>query len=379
MGKLAKSRVKSNKKQIKLSFSKIGLIVFAVVCVLTITLGICFKIPLENMLNGNNHYDTNAALIDYNGLVVHFIDVGQGDCIALRFPDNKTMLIDAGPAESRGKLIEYLDTKFFADQPKIFNYLLLTHSDADHAGGMSAVCEKFQINKIYRPMIYYSYNGDNEIADAENPKYVYTLTYYQTIKAFEAETNNRVFINIDNCNNADRIDGEGYYFDFLWPGVRTASSTTNDFSPVMVLNYNGKKLMFTGDASTTNVENKILDKISKIDLLKVAHHGSKYSSGGSFLAKVQPDYAIIQCGESKNHPHAETLSRLDFVGSSVYRNDQNGNIIANVTSDSVAHINIYVDRQNNNYVVKIEYIICGVILITFYICFAIVPKKSNKN
>lgn len=373
----------SKKKAVngKYNFSKIALIVFLVICALTIGVGMLFKSPIEKLLNGQTDAQTNQnAVIDDNGLSIHFVDVGQGDCIAIKFPDGKTMLIDAGPADGITKMINYLNNKFFGTDDKVFDYLLLTHSDADHCGGMVKICQEYQINKIYRPMVYYNYNSEMEYNTQSSPKYCTTAVYYRTIKAFIAETTDIVETNLTNCNGTEKIQGEGYYFDFYSPRHFTTSVSMNDFSPIMVLNYNSKKLMFTGDATSSGTENEIIDEMPEVDLLKVGHHGSRYSTSENFLEKINPSIAVIQCGAGNKygHPHSETMTRLNNLGTKVYRNDQNGNIIANVTSQN-AQINIFVDSNSVTYVVRVEYIICGVILISAYFCFGIKPKKTNKK
>lgn len=376
MGKSRKSKGKSTKYH----FSKIGIIVFLVVCALSITIGFAFKSPIEKLLNASNtSVGQTTQTIDYDGLMVHFVDVGQGDCIAIRFPDNKTMLIDAGPASSKTQMIDYLNNNFFKDKPKTFDYLLLTHSDEDHCGGMLAICESYQVSKIYRPMVFYNYNGQKEETDKSSPKYCTTKVYYDTIMAFKNETENIVLTDVTTCNGAEKIDGGNYYFDFYSPKKTTTSVKMNDFSPIMVLNYNGKKLMFTGDATTSGEENDVLDTVPKVDLLKVGHHGSRYSSSEEFLAKTKPSVAVIQCGEGNkyNHPHSETVIRLNYISADIYRTDQNGNIIVNVSTD--AQLNIYLDKINDNYVIKVEYIIGGIILLSASLCFGVRLKIKDKR
>lgn len=371
------SKAKNKKLSKKYHFSKVAIIVFLAITFFVLFVGFAFKTPIESILNGQNVANTSSSQIDYNGLLVYFVDVGQGDCIAIRFPDNKTMLIDAGPTSSTNQMIDYLNNKFFDNKPKVFDYLLLTHSDADHCGGMVAICQNYQVNKIYRPQIFYNYNGEKEETDKASPKYCDTSTYFFTIKAFNDETSNIVFCDVTNCNSSQKILGEDYYFEFFSPTKTTKSVAVNDFSPIMVLNYKGKKLMFTGDATTSGEENLVLDTLPKVDLLKVGHHGSKYSTSANFLDKISPKIAVIQCGQnSYGHPNAETLSRLNYISANIYRNDTNGNIVANVTSND-AQINIYLDKSNNEYKIKVEYIMSGIILISAYFCFGIKPQKNR--
>ena len=376
---------KSDKRAKAFNFSFARLIVFLVISAIVVGCGIAFKSQIESFLNGSQTEtqsgSTDVSQIDESGLVVNFIDVGQGDAIAIKFPDDKTMLIDAGPASGKQKLIDFLDNNFFAGREKVFDYLLLTHSDSDHCGGMTEICNNYQIDKIYRPCIYYKYNNETETTSQSSAVYENTLTYYSTIKAFEAETSNIVFTSLDVCNGKERIAGSGYYFQFYSP-TKTTYADVNDFSPIMILYYNGKKLMFTGDADCTSVVDG--STLPKVDLLKVAHHGSRNNSSQTFFEQVSPKVSVIQCGAGNkyHHPHQEVLNYISYVGSSVYRNDLNGNIVANVKSDDSGKLEMFVDvtvkTENATYQIKIEYLIVGSVLIVAYLCFGISFESKKK-
>ena len=120
--KNSKNKSKSTKN--KIYFSKTRVIIFLIIVALTISMGYIFKLPIETMVNQHTHsvVENDLSKFDENGLSVHFIDVGQGDSIAIRFPDNKTMLIDAGPKSSKENLVKYLKNNFFRQQ-KFNNYL----------------------------------------------------------------------------------------------------------------------------------------------------------------------------------------------------------------------------------------------------------------
>ena len=389
--KSTKSSKNNKLKGIKLYLSWQRILVFLIIVAITCGVGFGFKEPIEKLINKSNSVETlgDISTIDDNGLSVHFVDVGQGDAIAIRFPDGKTMLVDAGTSQSSNSLINYLNTKFFKNSSKIFDYLLLTHSDADHCGGMADVCENFVINTIYRPYMYCKYvkNGvtlldeTNGISTSKN--ICNTLTYYKTIKAFNGEINSNgesaliVWTDLSTVNSTYKIQGENYYIDFYAPTEKyiteSAGTVANDFSPIMVLNYNGKKIMLTGDASTTS-EDKAMNRaeLPDVDLLKVGHHGSKTSSGQSFLEKVKPEISVISvgAGNSYKHPTTEALNRLLGVGSVIYRTDLNGTIVANVTSSADAKLNIYaLGRPTINYI-KVEYLVAGIVVLAVTLCFS---------
>ena len=387
-------KLTKNAKNIK--FSKTRLAVFLIIVVLTLAIGFLFKVPIENNLNKVSVANVDVSTIDNNGLVVHFIDVGQGDSIAIKFPDNKKMLIDAGTAKSKDSLVSYLKNSFFEEDDNVFDFVLLTHSDSDHCGGMVAICENFVINKIYRPYMYCKYikngvNYDETNGNSVGKNVCDTATYYNTINAFNHEINSNgssakiVWTDLSVVNSSEKIEGTGYYFDFYAPVsnyiTNSAGTIANDFSPIMCLNYNGKKMMFTGDASTTSeVSAMEQTTLPDVDLLKVGHHGSKTSSGQEFLNQIKPEISVISVGEgnSYHHPTEEALNRLQSVGSTIYRTDKNGTVIANVTSGTEAELKMYVGVITNNTIyIHVEYLMAGVIIVSVGLCFGIKIKSKN--
>lgn len=417
----------SKKTQVKIKYKRITLkrlIIFIIICAISVGLGLGFREPIENFLNNNQKasfninaqitdnttLNSNNLVLDENGLIIHFIDVGQGDSIAIRFPDNKTMLIDAGTPSSKTKLVNYLKNNFFEQNENVFDYLLLTHSDSDHSGGMVEICKNFVINKIYRPYIYSKYSNDTINFDETNGnstnKYIVTtLTYYESIMAFNNEFDENgnktevVFTDLSTVNSIHKISGADYYFQFYAPVsnyiTSSAGSIANDYSPIMVLNYNQKSIMFTGDASITS-ENLAMAKynLPDVDVLKVGHHGSHTSTGTEFLAQIKPEYAIICVGEgnSYDHPRPEVLNRLSYVGAQIYRTDVNKNIILNITSDTYSlsedtvinfacelnsAINDSPEKPASKIYIKVEYLIAGVIVISAYFCFGVKIKVEK--
>ena len=395
ISKNIKNKSKSTKN--KIYFSKTRVIIFLIIVALTISMGYIFKLPIETMVNQHTHsvVENDLSKFDENGLSVHFIDVGQGDSIAIRFPDNKTMLIDAGPKSSKENLVKYLKNNFFAEDEYVFDYVLLTHSDEDHCGGMAYICQNFVINTIYRPYMYCKYpktspTYDETEGNETNKNVCTTAVYYNTIKAFNSEINKDggsakvVWTDVAKCNlDENKISGTGYSIDFYAPTKHylTASAGTiaNDFSPIMVLNYNNKKIMFTGDASTTS-EKEAMDSfdLPDVDLLKVGHHGSRTSSGATFLNQIKPEVSVISVGKGNkyNHPTNDCLNRLNAVGSQVYRTDNNGNIVANITSAATSELNIYIDMTTNEdaFYVHVEYLMLVVIITSLGLCFGIKIK-----
>ena len=109
-------------------------------------------------------------------------------------------------------------------------------------------------------------------------------------------------------------------------------SDLNNTSIVLRGLYGNNSFLFMGDA-TSDVEKNIINSNIDSDVLKVGHHGSRYSSSVNFLNKVTPKYAIISVGadNSYNHPHSVTFTKLEDVSSKIYRTDSDGTVL--VTSD----------------------------------------------
>ncbi|MTI69236.1 MAG: MBL fold metallo-hydrolase [Firmicutes bacterium] len=239
---------------------------------------------------------------------IHFIDVGQADSI---FIDNGDfdILIDAGNNEDGDLVVNYLK-KLNTDD---IDLLVATHQHEDHIGGLDDVINNFKVKKVID-------SGEDYTSK----------TYKDYIKAVEDEKNVEFIEDSDmdiNLGNA------------LFKVIETGDNydNTNDNSVVTMLDYKDIEILFTGDMESS-IENKNLDKFSDIDLLKIAHHGSHSSSSKEFLDIIKPEYAIISCGEDNryNHPHKETLNKLNDRDVKVFRTDILGNIIVTTNGETLS-------------------------------------------
>ncbi len=296
-----------NKRKIKLNKT---VIILGGIVVLLLLFSLFFASYLEKLflLKPNLDYISSGAL------EVHFVGVGQGDAILVKLPNNETMLVDAGPKTAEAKLLDYIDKFFFRTNNKIFNHVVLTHSDTDHAGNMVAILNKYDVENFYRPKIYSEKIEYDVIEDNPSYKSVNSEQYDDLIaKLKELEDTNKT--NIIFSTEGLLLDfNNDFNVNFLSPHLHTYSDI-NDFSPIMVIEFDGAKFMLTGDA-TENIERYVINNYPEsyldVDVLKLGHHGSKTSTSYSFLEAVKPEYAIISAekNNSYNHPHPDVISNI---------------------------------------------------------------------
>ena len=251
-------------------------------------------------------------------LEIYFFDVGQADSILIKERDN-TVLIDAGNNEDGEKIVDYLKEELSLSDIDI---VIGTHPHEDHIGGLDNIIDSFDIGRIYMPDVISTSKTFEEVLNViENKKY---------------------YVDIPKIDN--EIILGNMLFEILYTG--NDESDLNNSSIVMKLKFGNTSYLFTGDA-TDNVEKLILNKNLKSDVLKVGHHGSKYSTTNDFLDKVNPEYAIIMVGEdnSYGHPTKNILDKLNKRNIKVYRTDKDGTI--KITSDgnfiNVESLNVNLD------------------------------------
>lgn len=286
-------------------------------------------------------------------LVVHYIDIGQGDCIYVAFPDGTDMLIDCGSEKGRK---EY-ETSAISDLKELnpdgkIDRVMATHSDTDHISYLDEVLLEFQVGNVYMPNIR-SNNLDKSVKvgdlDASKLKKftdkdtIDTERYTEFFIAALSEPNCNITLNIGKYE----IRGQDYTFTFYclsqeeWDSrsLKTKAGYSdatqiNAVSPIGILEYAGRRLVFTGDSNESN-EKYYCETYPYVDcdVLKVAHHGSKGSSSNKFLEHVTCEYAVISAGgKSYGHPEQETLDRLKANGiQKIHRTDKCGNVVLTVS------------------------------------------------
>ena len=235
-------------------------------------------------------------------LEIHFIDVGQGDSTLIRCGDS-TMLIDAGENDQGTNVQSYLT----AQGVDHLDYMIGTHPDSDHIGGMDVILYKFDCDTVIMP---------DESKD--------TSTYRDVIDTMKSKR----YVNTLPVVGDTYSLGEAS-FTILAPS--RSHENSNDNSVAILLTYGENRFLFTGDAQEA-AEEDILDCGISIqaDVYKAGHHGSSTSSTEDFLKAVAPTYAVISCGEDNDygHPHSEVLNSFRSMGVQVFRTDEQGSIIA---------------------------------------------------
>ena len=241
-----------------------------------------------------------------DGLMVHFVDVGQADCILIEC-GSEFAIIDGGNKDDGQLVVSYLEQQGVQE----LSAVICTHAHEDHVGGLPSVLSVYPTAAVYAPTRTYSSNIFDD------------FLYYTDQQRLEVT----IPAPSDTLTVGDAV------LTVLGPVQSYAE--TNDTSIVIRLDYGETSFLFTGDMEVA-AENDMLDywsgnsDIFHVDVLKVGHHGSDTSTGYRFLYEVDPTYGVIPVGKdnSYGHPHAEPLSRLRDAGVTLLRTDELGHILA---------------------------------------------------
>lgn len=245
------------------------------------------------------------------GLEIVFIDVGQGDAVALRTPAGRWVLVDAGERDEgwdagERRVLPYLRARGASR----IEALVLTHPHADHVGGAAAVMRGMDVERVIEPGLPLG-----------------SAVYLETLRAAEARG-----VEWSAARQDRSLQLDGVELLFLWPAVDVldAPADPNDISAVIHVRYAGFSALLTGDAPAW-VEERLAARYGpgiRADVLKAGHHGSRTSSSAAFLDAVQPELAVISAGVRNDygHPHREVLGRLRARGIQVARTDEDGTV-----------------------------------------------------
>ncbi|WP_430785145.1 DNA internalization-related competence protein ComEC/Rec2 [Virgibacillus flavescens] len=239
---------------------------------------------------------------------VTMLDIGQGDCFIIELPFRKAVFfIDAGakmsfeneePTDANYKQIikPYLYSKGISKIDALF----LSHEDVDHVGSVSFLLKEFQVDEVLLSNYY-------NLADS-------------TINSWKEKDTH-----VERINGGDELMLRGLPIGVLSPAEDRKETNSN--SLVLYMKLGGLSWLFTGDIDK-KAELQIKEKYAtiKIDVLKVAHHGSNTSTDSSFVKKLRPKYAWISVGQNNSygHPTTEVLDLLNIEGVKIFRTDQDG-------------------------------------------------------
>ncbi|HLD03672.1 MAG TPA: MBL fold metallo-hydrolase [Candidatus Dojkabacteria bacterium] len=243
-------------------------------------------------------------------LKIFFLNIGQGDAILVKSPDNKYLLIDSGPDQT-------VLSELSAVMPfwiRTIDLVIATHPDADHIGGLLDISQRYTIALV----LYNKLDESSQLA-----KNLKEFWQKQAIKVKG--------INADE----DFTFGCCIFLDFLWPLAQADLSklASNNASISFVLKYQWFSAFFGGDLSKKYEEQVAKNYRSKVNVLKVGHHGSKTSTSGVFLQIFQPQLAVISVGYKNRygHPSLEVIKLLQDYSVKTLRTDEVDRII--LTSD----------------------------------------------
>lgn len=237
-------------------------------------------------------------------LEVHFIDVGQGDATLIRQGEH-AMLIDAGD-NSKGTAVQaYLQSQNI----KKLDYVIGTHPDSDHIGGLDVILYKFEWDMVMMP-------------DLEKD----TRTYEDVVKVIQ-DKGRQITV---------PMAGETYSLGqaeltIVCPQKSNYGDNSNNYSIGIRLAFGENSFLFTGDAEEESEQDMLASGMDlSADVFKTAHHGSDTANTEDFLNAIRPKAVVISCGEgnSYGHPRAAVLNELRQMGVTVYRTDEQGTIVA---------------------------------------------------
>jgi len=261
----------------------------------------------EILFNGPNK---NAEL--------YFLDVGQGDAELVVLPGGVKILIDGGP---NNRILGQLNS-VLSPFSRYFDLIILSHPQTDHFTGFIDVLKRYQAG------VFIS-NGQK--GTAQNFKDLEKIIQENKIRAI-------------TLAEGDKIRYQDNYLDILSPSKDLLlSNELNDTGLAIKLKTQGAGALFTADIDS-KIEEELIKKYNlDIDILKVAHHGSRFSSSEKFLINSSPKIAIIEVGKnSYGHPTKEVLNKLASVGAQIFRTDKDGMIKLSIYN---SQINIF--RKNN--------------------------------
>ena len=249
------------------------------------------KANLKDNINNSKFADVDLNNEDFNVL---FMYVGQADSTLIKYK-NKTMLIDAGNNEDGKNIVKFLKDKGISK----LDYIVGTHYDEDHIGGLDDIIENFDIGKFYLS------NG-GELGP----------NYYNLEKAAKKKN---LAITIPKVG--DKIDFADVDMEVM-AASKFDGKNDNNASIVIQAKYGSRKYLFMGDLEKQEEAKR---KWNEVDVLKAGHHGSNTSSTQEFLNQVKPKYVFVSAGKNNKYrlPNVKAMERIEKTGAKIFRTDVN--------------------------------------------------------
>ena len=245
------------------------------------------------------------------GFYITFINVGQGDGILIHGDNGTKVMVDGGSTSEKQVAKNCIVPYLKAEGIGTIDYSIITHTDKDHISGILEILENNNSNRIrIKNLVMPDINMKDD-------------TYNELIEKAKLKKINVLYI-----KKGDTLSLGKTKIKCIYPETTTTASDKNDYCTVLSVKNKTSKILLTGDISK-EIEEKIKDDIEEnYTVLKVAHHGSNYSSSEKFLKKVNPKYSIISVGKNNSygHPGNETMERLRKQGGVIYRTDEKGGI-----------------------------------------------------
>lgn len=266
------------------------------------------------------YYPAKKFFIEREVLIISTLDVGQGDGIVIRMPNDSVVTIDGGSTSvkkaGQNRIIPYLKSECISE----IDYAVMTHADTDHISGLIEMLKQsdhygVRVRNLVLP----------DIVEKDE-------SYAQMVQLAKKHGVKVLYITKGNFMKFGDVE-----LQCIHPCGETKAEDRNGYSTVLSLKYNKFSMLFTGDISSE--QEKELQELfnQNYTILKVAHHGSKYSTSDEFLQWTQPKYSMISVGEKNmyGHPASETLKRLKQSGSQIFRTDENGCITVSSDGETI--------------------------------------------
>ena len=249
-----------------------------------------------------------ADATTYQKLKITWFDVGAGDSMYMRLPNGKNVLIDGGLSSKGASIVKKLKNQ----NVSTIHYLLSTHPDADHVGGLQTVFEEMEVKNFYYP--------DDAEYDSATAERVMELAYDEGCNLINPERGKKI------------KGGNGCVLKFVQSDANY--SADNEDSLAMFIDYGPLEVLVCGDNEKGSQE--VIEK-HNVDVLQLPHHGSKYATSAAFIKRFDPEFVVVSTdGKRYGHPNKEVFQRLKAYDKNikVFRTDKKGDITITATAKS---------------------------------------------